>query len=99
LYPAGECWNKFTLLSEFMNSIDPLINNWRTVGLEGDGYLEQIHGYDELWGHEYIHHYGAPNFKQAMAKALNTDAKEIAKTFNSKILLMQYDRIVKNYFA
>lgn len=98
LYPAGECWNKFCLTAEFMNSIDPLLKGWRTVGLDNDGYLEAIHGHDVPIGHDYIHHYGAPNFKEFIAKKLNTDSKEVAKNLNNKVFLMKCDTLVKKYF-
>lgn len=97
-YPPGECWNKFTMTSEFLNSVEPLMNGYRTVGLEGDGYLEQIHGYDEPWGHNYIHHFGAPNMKQFLGKVFNTDANEVSKNFNNKIFLINSDKAIKEYF-
>jgi hypothetical protein len=81
-----------------MCNIDPLIGGYRTVGLEGEGYLEQIHGYDEPWGHNYIHHYGAPNFKQFLAKSFNTDPVEVVKHFNDKIFLLKADSLLKKYF-
>jgi hypothetical protein len=97
-YPPGECWNKFCLTAEMMNSVDPLINGYRTVGLEGDGYLEEIHGYDELWGNNYIHHYGSPNFREHIAKIFRTDKEEVKKHFGEKPFLLKMDRIVKEYF-
>jgi hypothetical protein len=98
LYPAGECWNKFCLTAEFFNSVIPLSKGWRTVGLEDDGYLEAIHGHDVPVGHNFIHHYGAPNFKEFIAKKLNTDAKEVTKNLNNKVFLMKCDVLVKKYF-
>jgi hypothetical protein len=97
-YPAGECWNKFCLTAEMMNSIDPLIAGYRTVGLEGDGYLEEIHGYDEIWGNNYVHHYGSPNFRQHIARVFGTDKEEVKKHFNEKVFLLKMDRIVQEYF-
>lgn len=97
-YPAGEHWNRICLLTEFMNSIVPLQSGFRTVGLEGDGYLEQIHGYDSPWSHKYIVHYGAPNLRQAVAKMLNTDAEEVRKSFNSEIFLLKCNQLIREYF-
>lgn len=98
IYPAGECWNKLTMISEFMTSVEPLINGYRVVGLQGDGYLEQIHGYDTPFGHEYIHHYGSPNMKQFLAKYFKTDPNEVSKHFNNKVMLMKFDKIIEDHF-
>ena len=98
IYPPGECWNKFCLTAEFMNSVNPLIKKWRTVSLEGDGYLEAIHGNDVPVGHNFVVHYGSPNFKEFIAKCLHTDAKEISKNLNNKVFLMKCDMLVKKYF-
>jgi len=98
-YPAGQCWNKFTMFSEFLNSIEPLVNTYRTVGLEGDGFLEQVNGYDEPWGHNYVQHYGAPNMKQFLGRVFNTDPNGISKNFNNKIFLLKADKAIKDYFA
>jgi len=98
LYPPGQWWNKLTLTSEFLNSTEPLITGYRTVGLEGDGYLEQIHGYDEPWGNDFIHHFGMPNVKQFLAKVFNGDAEEISKNFNNKVFLLKSDKAIKDYF-
>lgn len=97
-YPPGECWNKFCLTMEMMNSVDPLVKGWRTVGLEGDGFLEEIHGYDGLWGNNYIHHYGSPNFREHMAKVFKTDKEEVRKHFEEKHFLIKMDRMVREYF-
>lgn len=98
-YPPGQCWNKLVLLSEFMNSVEPLIKQYRTVGLEGDGFLEQIHGYDEPWGHNFVSHYGAPNMKQFMGRIMNTDSNEVQKHFNNKVFLLKCDKAIKDYFS
>ena len=98
LYPAGETWCKLLLLSEFMTSIETLLAGYRVTGLEGDGYLENIMGYDLPWGHNYIHHYGAPNFKQFMGRVMNSDIGEITKKYNNKIFLMKCDQAIKKYF-
>lgn len=98
-HPPGQHWSKLTLLTEFLCSVEPLMNGFRTVGLEGDGFLEQIHGYDVPWGHNYVHHYGAPNMCQFAAKVLNTDPNEIKKSIkNNRILLLKMDDMVKKYF-
>lgn len=97
LYPAGECWNKLTLLSEFLNSIDPLLSGYRTVGLYGTGYLEQINGFDVPYQHRFITHLGSPNVRQFLGRKLNTDKEEIKKHFNDKIFLMKCDKLVREY--
>lgn len=97
IYPAGECWNKFTLLGEFLNSIDPLLAGYRTVGLYDDGYLEQIHGFDVPYQHKYVTHFGSPNCREFLGKKFNTDKEEIKKRFNDKVFLMKCDRLVKEY--
>ncbi len=98
LYPPGKYWSRLTLLCEFMNSIAPQINGYRTVGLEGDGYLEQINGYDVPWGHSPVAHIGAPNALQFLAKVFNTDHKEIKKKFNNPAFLLMVDRLFKNHY-
>jgi hypothetical protein len=98
LYPPGQYWSRITLLCEFMNSIMPLLNGFRTVGLEGDGYLEQINGYDVPWGHWPIAHYGSPNSLQFLAKVFNTDYKEVKKKFNNPTFLLMVDRLFKNHY-
>jgi hypothetical protein len=100
---SGECLeatNGLRNLGEFLalSQGDPLIKGYRTVGLSGDGYLEEIHGYDVMWGHNYVHHYGAPNFREHIAKEFKTDKEEVKKHFNEKPFLMQIDRIVKKNF-
>ncbi|MDO8659944.1 MAG: glycosyltransferase family A protein [Candidatus Parcubacteria bacterium] len=97
-YPSDFFWRKILLLSEFLNSIEPLNCGFRTVGLEGDGCLEAIDGYDEPWGHNFIHHFGAPNMCEFLAKKFNTDAKEIKKQFNNKIFLLKAEKLIKEYF-
>lgn len=97
LYPPGLCWAKFSLTSEFLNSIDPLLSNWRTVGLCDDGYLEQIHGFDVPYSHNVIHHYGSPEFRQFLAKNFNTDMEEVRKCFENKVFLMKCDKLFKQY--
>lgn len=96
-YPAGSCWNKLTMTSEFFNSVMPLIRGYRTVGLDGDGFLEQINGYDVPWGHKVVHHYGSPNMCQFVAKFLNTDPEEVKKNLKNKVLLMRIDKMLKEY--
>jgi hypothetical protein len=96
-YPPGQCFNKLTMTSEFLNSVMPLIKGYRTVGLDGTGFLEQIHGYDEGYGNDYIHHYGMPSTKQFLAKAMNTDPNEISKNLNNKVFLMKCDMLIKKY--
>jgi hypothetical protein len=98
IYPPNECWNKFTMASEFLNSIIPLMSGYRTIGLEGDGFLEQIHGYDVPYGSNYLHHYGQPNVKEFFAKQFNTDVNEVVKHFNDKIFLLKCDKIIKDYY-
>ncbi len=98
MYPAGKSWNKICLLTEFMNSINPIVRGYRTIGLDGDGYLEQVHGYDIPWGHKYLHHYGAPNFCKFIGKILNTDSQEVKKKLKDKIFLIKCDKMIQEYF-
>jgi len=97
LYPAGKWWNKLCLLSEFMTSVDCLISGQRVVGREGDGYLEQLHGFNILWGHNYIHHYGSPNFKQAIGKEMKANPEDVPKHLNNKVFLMKCDKMIAEY--
>lgn len=98
LYPEGECWNKITMTTEFLNSVAPLIKGYRTVGIGHDGYLEQIHGNDVPIGNEYVAHYGQPNVVEFLARKFQTDGKEIRKQFNNKVFLMKADKLIKEYF-
>jgi hypothetical protein len=94
LYPAGEMWNKLCLLSEMMNSVDPLIHGWRTIGID-DGYVEQIHGFDNPVGHKFVHHYGSPNMKEFIGKIMNAKKEDVPKFLNNKIFLMKCDKAIK----
>lgn len=96
-YPPGFCWNKMLLFSEFLNSIEPLNHGFRTVGLEGDGFLEQIVGNDVAFGSNFITHYGQPNVVEFLARKFGTDAKEIRKQFNNKIFLLKAEKLIKEY--
>lgn len=96
-YPPGKCFNKLTMTSEFLNSVIPLIHGYRTVGLDGDGFLEQISGNDVPFGSYYVHHYGQPNTLEFLAKKFNTDAKEIRKMLSNKIFLVKADKLIKEY--
>lgn len=97
-YPEGFYWNRLTLLCEFLNSVFPLMNGFRTVGLDSDGYLEQVHGYDTPWGHNQIAHLGAPNCLEFLAKRFNTDQKEVKKRFKDRVFVMQSIRLVQQYY-
>lgn len=97
IYPPGECWSKLTLCTEFMDSVDPLIRGWRSVGLYDDGYLEQVHGFDEPYQHQYIIHYGATNFLEFISKKFNSDRKKIKSCMKDKIFLMKCDKLYKEY--
>lgn len=96
-YPAGKSWNKLTMLTEFLNSVEPLIHGFRTVGLEGNGFLEQIDGFDKPWGQSYIAHWGSPNMKRFLAGKFNTTPEEIHKMLYSKnrMHLMNFEKITK----
>jgi hypothetical protein len=100
-YPPGECWNKITMLTEFMNSVGPLNHGFRSIGLEGDGFMEQIDGFDSPWGHKYIHHYGSANIKRFLGKYFGTSGEEIHKKIYSKdkVFLVKCDMILKEYFS
>ncbi|MBI2449312.1 hypothetical protein HYV49_03365 [Candidatus Pacearchaeota archaeon] len=97
IYPPGEYWNKITLTTEYMDSIDPLIKGWRGVGLYDDGYLEQIHGFDVPRQHRYITHYGSPNYREFIAKKFNSNREEVRKYFKDKIFLIKCDKLFKEY--
>lgn len=97
IYPPGECWSKLTQCTEYMDSIDPLIKGWRGVGLYDDGYLEQMHGFDTPKQHQYITHYGAPNYRQFIAKAFGSDQESIRKHFKNKIFLTKCDKLFEEY--
>ena len=98
-YPPGHYWNRMTLLSEFLNSLLPLARGYRTVGLQGDGYLESIHGHDTPWGHDFVAHYGAPNALLALAKAFNTTSQDIKKRMNDPIFLMKTQQFFQRHYS
>lgn len=100
-YPPGKCWNKFVLLSEFFNSVMPLMEGFRTVGLQGNGFLEQIHGFDEPWSNNIVTHLGMPNVKKFFAKQFKCTPEEIHKKLyqgNNLPFLLQCNTILKEYF-
>lgn len=97
LYPPNGCWNKFTFTSEFLDSVDPLIRGWRSVGLYDDGYLERIHGFDVPVQHQYIIHYGATNILEFLAKKFNCDRKKVKVFMKDKIFLMKCNKLIKEY--
>jgi glycosyltransferase involved in cell wall biosynthesis len=96
-YPPGECWRKFSLSGEFMSSIDPLIKGFRTVGVSDDGYLEQVDGFDVPKGHDVVLHLGSPNFREFVAKKLNSDREEVRKYFNNKVFVLKCLKMFKDY--
>jgi hypothetical protein len=100
-YPAGQSWCKFMLLSEFLNSIWPLLHNFRTVGLEGEGYAEDRDGYDIPWGQNYIIHYGSPNVKKYLAKCFNTTPELIHQKIysNDGIFLLQASKKIMEHYT
>ncbi len=98
-YPPGGYWNRFTLLSEFMNSVLPLMHGYRTVGVNHDGFLEQIHGEDVPWGHANIAHYGAPNAVSALAKHFGTDAATVKSRLNDPVLLVRAYNYFRSYYT
>lgn len=97
-YPPGKHWNKLTLLSEFMNSVMPLLRGYRTVGVDSDGYLEQIHGEDVPWGNRYIAHYGGPNSVKALAKHFGTDPASVKRKLNDPVLLVKSYKYLREYY-
>jgi hypothetical protein len=97
MYPPGECWGKFTLVGEFMSSTDPLMGGWRTVGVNDEEYLEQIHGFSTPMMHNCVLHYGSPNFREFIGKQLNSDRESIKKHFNNKSFLLKMDKIYKDW--
>ena len=97
-YPPHLYWNRLTLLSEFMNSVLPLMRGFRTVGLHGDGYLEQIHGEAVPWGHDQIAHYGAPNAVEALARYFGTDSQTVKRKLNDPVLLIKTYAYFRNFY-
>lgn len=99
-YPAGQAWCKLMLLTEFLNSVYPLINGFRTVGLEGDGHIEQIDGFDTPFGMNYIAHFGSPHVKKYFAKQLGCTAEDVHKKLYSNDLafIMKCNKMIENYY-
>jgi hypothetical protein len=97
-YPPRGYWNRLTLLSEFMNSILPLMRGFRTVGVEGDGYLEAIHGEAIPWGHNYIAHYGAPNALKSLSLCFGTNIQTVKKRLNDPILLAKTYAFFRKFY-
>lgn len=99
-YPPGECWNKFVLLSEFFNSVMPLANGYRTVGLHGSGFLEQIDGFDNPWSNEIVCHWGTPHLKKWLSKQFNTTPENIHKKLygNDSVFVLKCEKLIKEYF-
>ena len=97
IYPSGQCWNKFSLVTEFLDSIDPLIHGWRGVGLYDEGYLEQIHGKANPRQYKYIAHYGNPCFIEFVAKQFKSPSKDVRKHFGNKVFLMKMDMLINEY--
>jgi len=96
-YPPGETWNKFCLVSEYLGSIDPLIEGWRTVGLSNDGYLEQIMGFDIPYSHHVVYHFGSPEMREFLGRHFDTDKEEVKKHFCEKPFLIKCDRLIREY--
>lgn len=99
-YPQGQNWRKLTLLTEFMNSAWPLVKHYRTVGLEGNGYLEQIDGFDKPFGNDYVAHLGAPHTKKFFASQLNCTAEDVHKKLYSNDLsfIVKCNNMIKKYY-
>jgi hypothetical protein len=99
-YPPGETWCKFMLLTELLNSVWPLTERFRTIGLEGDGYLEQIDGFDEPWGNNYIAHYGSPNVKRWLGDKFGCSGEEIHKKLysNDFSFILKCNKLIEEYY-
>jgi hypothetical protein len=89
-----------TLLSEFFNCVWPLIEGYRTVGLVGDGDLEQVVGYDTPFGNEYLVHWGAPHTKRWLGKKFGCTSEEIHKKIyeNNLPFMMKCTTMMKEHF-
>lgn len=100
-YPAGENWRKITLLTEFMNSAWPLVKHYRTVGLQGNGYLEQIDGFNTPFGNDYIAHWGAPHTKKWLSTIFHCTPEEIHKKLysNDFSFIMKCNKLIKQYYG
>lgn len=99
-YPPGETWCKLMLLTEFLNAVWPLTEGFRTVGLEGDGYLEQIDGFDTPFGMNYIAHFGSPHTKKYFAKHFGCSPEDVHKKLYSNDLsfIMKCNRLIEEYY-
>ena len=99
-YPPGKCWNRLTMLSEFLNSVVPLIHGYRSVGLEGDGFVEQLDGFDSPWGQNFVAHFGSPNLKRFLGKVFGVSSEEIHKKIYSKdrSFLIKCNKIIKDFY-
>lgn len=98
-YPPGGYWNRLTLLSEFMNSVLPLTLGYRTVGVEGDGFLEQIHGFDEPWANRFVAHYGGPNSLAALAKHFGGTPAQMKERMADRAFLIKAYNYFRSYYA
>jgi len=99
-YPPNKCWNKLFLLSEFFNSAMPLIKEFRTVGLSGEGFLEQIDKFDLPWGNDYIAHLGTPHMRKWLGVKFSTTGEELTKKLyaNDFTFLTKCNKLITDYF-
>jgi glycosyltransferase involved in cell wall biosynthesis len=99
-YPPGETWCKFMLLTEFLNAVWPLTEGYRTVGLEGDGYLEQIDGFDKPFGMNYICHFGSPHTKKWLGTKFGCSGEDVHKKLysNDFSFILKCDKLIEEYY-
>jgi hypothetical protein len=99
-YPPGEAWCKFMLLTEFLNAVWPLSIGFRTVGLEGDGYIEQIDGFDKPFGMNYICHFGSPHTKKWLGTKFGCSGEDIHKKLyaNDFSFILKCNKLIEEYY-
>lgn len=99
-YPPGQTWCKFMLLTEFLNAVWPLSKGFRTLSLEGDGYLEQINGFDAPWGNNFIAHFGSPHVKRWLGTKFGCSGEDIHKKLyaNDFSFILKCNKLIEEYF-
>jgi hypothetical protein len=99
-YEPGWIWCKLMLLTEFLNAVWPLTEGFRTLSLEGDGYLEQIDGFDKPWGNNYIAHFGSPHVKRWLGTKFGCTGEEIHKKLyaNDFSFILKCNKLIEEYY-
>lgn len=99
-YPNGQAWCKLMLLTEFLNSVWPLAKGFRTVGLEGNGYLEQIDGFDTPFGMDHMVHFGSPHCKRWLGSKFGCSGEDVHKKLysNDFSFILKCNKLFEEYF-